>query len=337
MGLVIKDGVSVIVCCYNSAQRLPETLEAIALQRAPELNWEVVVVDNASTDGTAIVAKDTWAGFGAPKPLRVVEEPKAGLNWARRKGIETARYEFLVFCDDDNWLAEDYLSTAANVFDSHEEVAAVGGCGQPAYESSPPPWLEENRLALALGPQNIDSGIVNTLYGAGLCIRASALHRLWANNFSPQLSGRQGEQLSSGEDDEICLALRLSGWKLWYEKTMEFQHFIPTGRFPWSYWKSLLRGQGAGAVSLSGYFMILAPNRIRSIIYRRWYLYLAAVYVRMAGCAVRKAFTSGFPRKPHFQWEWLNGKREELWRIKAESDMRINRILEFSRGLPKKT
>ena len=92
---------SVIVCCYNSAPRLRETLLHLAQQEVTEgFNWEVVLVDNNSTDGTAEVAQSLWAKYGNPVPLRIVKEHTPGLSYARKKGVEESKGELLVFCDD---------------------------------------------------------------------------------------------------------------------------------------------------------------------------------------------------------------------------------------------
>src|SRR5262245_41018784 len=110
--IVMKlQGVSVIVCCYNSADRLPETLKHIAMQNVPDsILWEVIIVNNNSTDETEKVAISEWSRYHLSVPFKVVNESKPGLNFARKKGVENAGFSLLLFCDDDNWLDEDYLA-----------------------------------------------------------------------------------------------------------------------------------------------------------------------------------------------------------------------------------
>jgi hypothetical protein len=104
------DGVSVVLCCYNSVGRLPETLRHLSMQRLPSgCQWEVLLVDNASQDDTAFVASGLWEDLGRPAPLRIVHEPIPGLSSARNAGIRNACYEYVILCDDDNWLAPDNL------------------------------------------------------------------------------------------------------------------------------------------------------------------------------------------------------------------------------------
>src|SRR6266568_2014628 len=94
-------GVSVVICCHNSAKRLAATLAQLVAQRVPsEIPWEVIVIDNASTDGTAQVAAACWPAVNCV-PLRIISEPRLGLTYARQRGFREAKYEFISFVDDD--------------------------------------------------------------------------------------------------------------------------------------------------------------------------------------------------------------------------------------------
>ncbi len=84
---MITKGVSIIICCYNSAHRLPKTLAHLKTQVVSQIiPWEVIVVDNASTDGTDQVAKTQWGELPGV-PFRVVNEPRPGLSNARNLGV----------------------------------------------------------------------------------------------------------------------------------------------------------------------------------------------------------------------------------------------------------
>src|SRR5690606_30759578 len=102
-------GISVIICTYNGAERIVPTLKALQSQILdPTIQVEVILVNNRSTDTTIEVAQTTWGNF--PIPLLIEFEAEAGVSRARRKGIEVAQYEYILFCDDDNHLFQDYLS-----------------------------------------------------------------------------------------------------------------------------------------------------------------------------------------------------------------------------------
>lgn len=234
-------GVSVIVCCYNSAGRIGTTLEHLACQRTSGAwPWEIVVVDNASTDNTAALAAQTWRRLGrADVSLIVVDQPKPGLSGARAKGIETARHDVLIFCDDDNWLSPDYVAHAFSLLEAHPQVGAAGGYGQATTDVPLPVWFEHYKTCYACYPQGKEdgqlSGVYAFLYGAGLVIRRAALSRLAAQGFAPVLPDRVGNKLSSGGDTELSYALRLAGYKLWFSEKLIFQHYIPASRLTTRY------------------------------------------------------------------------------------------------------
>lgn len=242
-------GVSVIICCHNSAARLPPTLQHLAAQHVPkEIPWEVIVVDNASTDDTAAVAKACWPA-GAPARLQVVEEPRPGLRFARDRGQAASCFPILSFIDDDNWVGPNWVLLVSEIMSSRPDVAACGGVSEAVCEVPAPPWFERYGYCYAVGPQGgreeDPAGPRPQLWGAGLSLRRSALDELLTKGFKPLAVGRQGKQLGAGEDTELCLALRLAGWTLWYDPRLRLKHYIPANRLRWGYLRGLVRGFGA--------------------------------------------------------------------------------------------
>ena len=219
-------GVSVIVCCHNSSERLPTTLEYLNAQECDSIPWEIVLVDNASTDDTANVARNIWSHSACRTPLRVVTEANLGLAFARQRGVSEADYEFLCFVDDDNWVSRDWVKRVWNVMTRNPRVAACGGTSQAEFGTNRPAWFDSYAHLYAVMPESEVNGDVTfsrTLWGAGLTIRRSALNQLSEQfGFESVLVGRRGTQLSSGEDTELCLALRLAGWSLWLEPSLKF-------------------------------------------------------------------------------------------------------------------
>ena len=94
-------GISVIVCCYNSALRLPETIRHISLQIVEsDIDWEVIIVNNTSADETTRVANEEFTKYNSIT-YKIVDQPIAGLSAARALGIEVSEFEYLIFCDDE--------------------------------------------------------------------------------------------------------------------------------------------------------------------------------------------------------------------------------------------
>jgi len=264
-------GVSVVICSHNGAKRLPATLAYLAAQEVPPgLPWEVLVVDNASTDDTATVVRTHWPA-DAPCPLHVVVEPQLGLTKARCRGLQEAQHELVSFIDDDNWPASDWIRIVADVMGRHSELGACGGEIKAQCELPPPKWFDHVMEYYAVGKQNQRAGDITWsrgyLWGAGLTVRKSAWSDLIAQGFQFQLNDRAGRALMSGGDAELCLALRLAGWRLWYEPTLTMRHFIPASRMQWKYVEQVARGFGAAAVVLNAYATV-GKTGSRNVIFR---------------------------------------------------------------------
>jgi glycosyltransferase involved in cell wall biosynthesis len=248
------DGLSVIICCHNSVSRLANTLAHLKKQESPAAPWEVLVIDNASTDGTAEFARSCWQN--GPAPLRVISESHLGVRYARERGFLEASYEFLGFVDDDNWVAHDWVRTAYNIISSDSYLGAVGSIRDAACEVSSPAWFEDFHEPYAVFTERDLEQTTEPLQylpTAGLCVRRAAWDRLIQNGFRFQLTGTVGNKLQGGEDAELTMALRLSGWNLRIDRRLRLQHFMPSPRLEWSYLRRLLRNYSAARVPLDAY------------------------------------------------------------------------------------
>jgi glycosyltransferase involved in cell wall biosynthesis len=274
-------GVSVIVCCHNAACRLAPTLQHLAAQQASEdLSWEVLVVDNASTDGTAELACSIWPADHRI-PLRVIPESRLGLSNARATGLAEARYEYISFVDDDNWVCPRWIETVVQVLDQDSQAGACMGAVEAVFETEAPPWFERYQQNFAVGnwgptPKYM---VFMDIWGAGLSLRHTAWKELCSAGFAASLSGRRGTRVTSGEDTEICAALTLLGWKLRYDPRLKLQHFMPSGRLNWSYVRRFWRGYGHAGVALDWYRFALegkpATWKVRVVRGWAWNLFWA--------------------------------------------------------------
>src|SRR5436305_8400951 len=131
--------VSVIISTYNRCEMLPAALESILAQETAGTRYELIVVDNNSTDKTREVVESFIARGHAN--LRYVFEGKQGLSHARNAGIAAARAPIIAFTDDDVRAASDWVASIKRVFDEHPEVDFVGGKVLPRWEAEPPSWL----------------------------------------------------------------------------------------------------------------------------------------------------------------------------------------------------
>lgn len=235
------NGFSIIVCCYNSAEILPETLSYLARLVLPEnTGVELLVIDNCCTDNSAAVAGAVWHAHHSPFDIRIIEEKTPGLSAARVKGIECARYDTLVFCDDDNFLGPDYLEVASRILSVNQSIGALGGYATVIRQNIPSYW-PDNFFIYGNGPQADKNGKATILHGAGVIIRKEAFQALQQTNFEFILTDRKGQSLTSGGDFELCYAIHLAGYEIWYDDTLKLDHYIKSARFTKEYYKKFIR------------------------------------------------------------------------------------------------
>jgi glycosyltransferase involved in cell wall biosynthesis len=203
---------SVIVCTYNRAASLADTLAALKRLSPPAGGeWEVLIVDNNSKDDTRQVVEDAAANW--PR-LRYVFQPQQGLSHARNLGIAESRGEIILFTDDDVLPEPDWLTVTLAGLDQYG-ADACGGYIAPIWEAPPPAWLTERFYGfLAVRTDREDDYPIldarQAPFGANMAFRRAALERI--GGFDPT-RGRVGANLASGEDGELFERLLKSGGK----------------------------------------------------------------------------------------------------------------------------
>jgi glycosyltransferase involved in cell wall biosynthesis len=292
----MNPGVTILICTYNGAARLPVTLQHIAQQVMPaSVPCEVILVDNASLDNTVELVQEEWSKYDTPIQLRIISEPKPGLTYARESGFAAAAYEFIILCDDDNWLSPSYVDRAFTVMMRHPSIGLLGGYGQFVYETTPPEWLVVFNL-YAGGRQAAASGEMKDrlVYGAGAVLRKAAWETLRRQEFAGALTDRLGHQLSSGGDYELSYAIALAGYMIWYDEELTFQHFITTNRLTRDYYITYIKESSRCFSVLEPYKILLKTGR-HGLGSFRWELFKSFWYhVKKTGALL---FKIAFVRK----------------------------------------
>lgn len=232
-------GISVLVCTFNGAKRLEKTLAHLAAQvTSVAVQWEIILVDNNSTDNTSAIAKKIWEQLASHVPFRIVGESRPGKNFALETGIFNAVYNLLLICDDDNWLQQNYVQYAFDFMWHHPQVGVLGGAAIANINADTPAWFPQYEPVFAVGKQLQKTGIANQrnfLFGAGMVIRKVVYDTIDALGHDMLLTCRKGNSLSSGGDSEICLLAMQLGYDLYYDERLQFTHYISTNRLKWSY------------------------------------------------------------------------------------------------------
>jgi glycosyltransferase involved in cell wall biosynthesis len=223
--------ISVCIYTYNRANLLAEALDSVGYQTLPPELYEVVVVDNHSTDNTRQVVRDFEKHM--PK-LRYFYEELQGISYARNRGWKEANGEFVGFLDDDGLAPPDWLSIAAEVIRLRSSDL-IGGPFYPSYFETKPVWFKDEYGTFSLGDQARE--LVSSdeyLSGGNLFIRRKLLEQM--GGFDPGL-GMQGKQIGYGEETAFIRRVRRENTavQIYYEPRLYIYHRVRPEkmRFDW--------------------------------------------------------------------------------------------------------
>jgi GT2 family glycosyltransferase len=228
-----KPDITVAICTHNNADVLERALRRLTRQRVPGATWELLVVDNRSSDRTPELLR-AWQDSGAFPMMRAVREEKLGLSNARRAAIHHAAADLIAFIDDDCFLNKGWIAAAIAFARRTPRAGAFGGRVRIRWETPPTEIGKESEWLLArqeLGGAPVKVPPVGgvPLVGAGIVIRRAALVQSgWIER--GHFMGRTGKALTSGDDAEISFRIRAAGWDLWYTPTMKLDHIISASR-----------------------------------------------------------------------------------------------------------
>jgi glycosyltransferase involved in cell wall biosynthesis len=237
--------VSVIICTYNRCDILPKALKSVLSQRCGDIRYELLVVDNNSTDQTRQVC-DSFLSQGRPD-VRYIFESKQGISHARNAGIANARAPLLAFTDDDVYVSDDWVARIKETFDKYPEADCVGGKVLPEWETEPPRWLtREHWSPLALldqgdSPRQIDANDPICLVGANFAFRREVFDRIGL--FSPKLQ-RVENGIGSMEDHELLLRLWQANRLALYVPDIVVTADVQSERLTRQYHRKWHRGHG---------------------------------------------------------------------------------------------
>jgi glycosyltransferase involved in cell wall biosynthesis len=190
---------SVIICTYNRSHNLPNCIDYLARQQGVEnFDWEVLIVDNNSSDNTRQVVEDL--ARKSPLRLRYVFEPQQGLNYARNRGIEESDSRYFCYVDDDILVDPHWLAALYQALET-KDADAVGGRIHLDPDIKLPPWITPEVQGF-LGYQDYGEepfmmdGKSQYPYGGNMSINRRVVDRI--GMFNPKL-GRKGEGRSRNE------------------------------------------------------------------------------------------------------------------------------------------
>ncbi|MDY6902662.1 MAG: hormogonium polysaccharide biosynthesis glycosyltransferase HpsE [Cyanobacteriota bacterium] len=246
---------TVAIPTYNGENRLPQVLDKLKEQVNTEnINWEVIVIDNNSNDGTAKLVKEYQENWLQDVPLKYYFESQQGISFARQRAINEAQGELVGFIDDDNLPFANWVSSACNFAQEHPKAGAFSSKIHGVFEKNPSEELKQITFYLAL----VDRGSEPLMYeprkkglppGAGMVVRRN----IWQKHVPEKLlliGKTEKSQMPIGEDAEALLYIYKAGWEIWYNAQMEIEHMISSSRVEEKYLMSLMKIIGLGRFHL---------------------------------------------------------------------------------------
>ena len=223
---MLKCGISIIICCYNSAWIIGRTLDGLKAQIVPvNLDWEIVLVDNNCTDNTVGIARRAMQDSNID--FTIVNEANSGLFYARKKGIDMAKYDIVLYCDDDNILCPDYVYTMYTIMQNDKRIGAAGGKGIAEFQAKPENEVLKRISGYAVGSQ-LD-GRTDWLFGAGVTLRTELVRDVYYNQHC-YLIGRKGDMLLSGDDSELVMSMVNRGYRIYPTDDVYYTHVLKAYR-----------------------------------------------------------------------------------------------------------
>lgn len=238
--------ISVVICTYNRERYLYNVLASIASGTLPTTDYEIVLVNNNSTDHTEAECQRFRHDFPQVQ-FHYRVEPNQGLSYARNCGIRESKGDVIVYVDDDALVNRDYLHTYADFFAQNPTVAAAGGPILPQYDGcEEPAWMSHYTRQLVTGklylgkkerafPRGAFPGGGNAAY------RRSVFDEVGL--FDVEL-GRKGSSLIGAEEKDLFDKMTSRGMKFHYLPTAILYHLIPPHKLTDDYFRRLTHGIG---------------------------------------------------------------------------------------------
>ncbi len=229
--------ISVIVATYNRCESIKDTLDSLLCQESDgSFNYEVIVVDNNSSDKTKDTIESYYSRFNGR--LKYLFEPKQGKSYALNKGIKEAKGEIVVFTDDDAIVDKQWLKNVKMVFENQDYIG-VGGKTSLKWPLREPDWFLKKGKYRMNGPVAMhDYGERSIEYtnemsppiGVNMAFRSLAFRKYGGFKVELGHAGEKRTRKAKAEDIEIGRRLISAGERIIYSPNMIVYHKISRDR-----------------------------------------------------------------------------------------------------------
>ncbi len=293
--------ISVIICTYNRASYITGALESLHQQMIDRASFEIIVVNNNSTDDTEAVCK-AYIAAHPDMPITYLTEQEQGASAARNTGAANAKGGLYCFMDDDAVAEKDYLQLIISFFEQHPYAGGLGGRIIPRYIPEEPEWMS---LYVSSMVGNFDYSKEVVEFGEGkyplesnMIVPASAFHEV--GGFNTAIPGVKGTLRIGGEGKEFFLKLRAKGYRIFYHPQIIVHHVVEVEKLTPAYLYRVASGYGRG-------------ERVRTLqISRMAYLKKIIEYLFKLGAAMILALGHVLQATPQKAWPLIRFRIDAL-------------------------
>jgi glycosyltransferase involved in cell wall biosynthesis len=223
--------ISVVICTYNRAPMLHDTLASWQQVRMPAGvdKVELLLIDNACSDDSQQVI-EAWLP-SSPCPARYIHEPRSGLSHARNRGIDEASGNIIAFVDDDIYFDPDWLCAMLRAFARYPDAHCIGGQSIPTFETQRPAWITDGMMqyygSTMSGDADRPMRYPEHPFGVNMAFRSETFERI--GGFRTDL-GRIRTSLLSSEEKELFYRMHIAGLEVMYAAEARLLHRVPAER-----------------------------------------------------------------------------------------------------------
>lgn len=219
---MLKKLITVVICTYNRVDLLSICIKSLINQTADKNLFEILVVNNNSTDDTIKVVK-IFKKNNTEIKLRIINENKQGLSHARNKGWKEAEGKYVAYIDDDSIANVDWIEKINKFIIKHQDVEIFGGPYSYYYFKPMPEWYPKEQHTFYLGKKIMRLNASGWLSGTNMIYQKKIFYKY--GGFDKNL-GMRGEELFYGEETEFQKKLKNNGIAIYYIPEIKVKHLI---------------------------------------------------------------------------------------------------------------
>ncbi len=251
--------ITVLFASFNGEYVLPRTLEGYVAQSSVPFSWKLVIVDNASTDGTAGILEQ----FASRLPLQRLHEAQPGKNRALNRGLVESTGEAVIISDDDSIPAPTFLTEWRAAISRHLEYDLFGGAVEPQFEVSPPLWMARSRPQFGplFGERDLPDGPIDPtdIFGPNMAVR----RRVFQSGLSfDETIGPNAldPNYPMGSETEFVRRAARQGHKAWFAAAPKVEHIVRPSQLTPEFWKRRAYRHGRGVAQQQWETGLLSRN-----------------------------------------------------------------------------